>query len=125
MKIKLDNLWKYTGIEVYVDSLATEYLPKGVYTFVEKGSDGELRLYNKTEGSCAFEEYDEETEVGVNFDFYTPESRLKNLIEAQSAVILDLINDGWCENENVHFKLTPELEKLKSYQTLSKILNDE
>jgi len=124
MEIKIDELWSFRGVEVQInDNLATEFLPKGTYTFVARENFGELRLYNPKIGFKILEEWNDD-DIVVSFDQQNYNKRVDKLVEAQTALCIDLIGDGWSE-DNAHFDLTHYLQDLKSYRSLQSLLKND
>ena len=123
MKIKLDNLWQFSGVTIDVTNGLVEHeIPKGMYTFVCREEHGELRLYSPLLGFHFFSDWDDDAEIAT-YDQSNYTKRVDSLVEAQTALCIDLIGDGWGV-DNQHLNLSPYLSDLEAYRGLQTLLKD-
>ena len=119
MEIKIDDLWQYSGISVTInDKLANDFLPKGSYVLVGKEKDGLYRLFDGIVFYLLEEWVDDDIITTYSVDVG---KRVNNLVEAHTALCINLIQDGWRADSD-HFNLTPYLDELRGYKTLQSIL---
>jgi len=121
MLIKVNDLWKFPGVEILIkEDLSNKYLDIGYYRYIDKSNDGVYMLLDARDEICHLEEYDDESTIQVTQNDIL--QRILNCINGQSVQIMGLIQDGWVEDANDGFNLTPYKEKLNEYIKLSKQL---
>jgi len=123
MLIKVNELWRYPGVEVLIkDDLATSYIPKGYYKYIDKDHDGVYTMLNQRNNLCYLDTYDDESIIQVTEN--EPLDRIKNCIKGYTIEMMGLIQDGWTCDENAGLNLIPYKEKLNEYIELEKMIKE-
>jgi len=78
---------------------------------------GTATLYNKMNGLVSFD-IDEDMEVTV----VRHDLDMEGMVDGQAELVLSLVSDGWCENGERYFNLTPYLTKLEMLVKMRNIL---
>jgi len=121
MILKVNDLWKFPGVEILIkEDLSSKYLSIGYYRYIDKIDDGCYMLLDARDEICHLDEYDEDSTVQVTQNDIL--QRILNCIDGQTVQIMGLIQDGWVEDTNNSFNLTPYKEKLNEYINLAKQL---
>jgi len=121
MLIKVNELWKYAGAEVLIkDDLATPYIPKGYYKYIDKDSDGTYMMLNQRNNLCYLDTYDSDSIIQVTEN--EPMNRVRNCIEGYTVEMMGLIQDGWTCDSGNNLDLTPYKQKLNEYINLENMI---
>jgi len=110
--VEVKDLWKYpAGCSVFVDKKRYVYLGRTDY-------DGTMEFYDFSISNIVSEE-----EIGLPDSVRVDVSvlDLKTLIDAQLAMVMTLVDDGWTRGGEMD--ITDAIDKLEIYKKLDRIVN--
>jgi len=124
MKIKLNDLWQFQGVEIHIkEPIPFDEIKPGFYRFIERDSmDSSLMLLSKQGNLVYLTEYTDEDEIFVNNNDLL--ERLTAVVDGYTILVFGLIKDGWTETDDPRagLNLADYNNKLKEYIKLLKLV---